>query len=112
MRRSRVFTVLVLAILLWCQLLPLSTSAQQPARQFYAAGVGAELGRTSIWPPGLDNVPTVSGTPALNRSGKNGAERNSIREDISDRYKDRYLAWKTEFLSTEVGRAQWDEFAH
>lgn len=32
----------------------------------------------------------------------------SIKEDIPSKYKARYDQWKTEFLSTEIGRHQWD----
>jgi len=34
-----------------------------------------------------------------------------IREMIPDRFKERYDAWKTELLSTEVGKEQWDKYA-
>jgi hypothetical protein len=35
-----------------------------------------------------------------------------IREDIPLKYKDRYELWKSEFLSTELGRAQWGNYAN
>src|ERR1700738_1417859 len=35
-----------------------------------------------------------------------------IREAIDSKYKERYEEWKTEFLSTDIGRAQWDMYAH
>jgi hypothetical protein len=34
-----------------------------------------------------------------------------IRELIPDKYKDRFARWKTELLSTEFGRLQWDSYA-
>ena len=34
-----------------------------------------------------------------------------IREDIPAKYVERYQAWKKEFLSTEIGRDQWDRYA-
>ncbi len=34
-----------------------------------------------------------------------------IKEDIPDKYKDRFEKWKTEFLSTDFGRQQWDNYA-
>jgi YD repeat-containing protein len=40
-----------------------------------------------------------------------GAEKG-IREVVADRYKKRYDEWKTEFLSTDFGRAQWDAYEH
>ena len=39
-------------------------------------------------------------------------EYGSIREMIDDRYKARYQTWKSEFLSTDIGRAQWEMYAH
>jgi hypothetical protein len=35
-----------------------------------------------------------------------------IREAIDDKYNTRYQQWKTEFLSTDIGRAQWEMYAH
>ena len=40
------------------------------------------------------------------------AAAGGIRETIDGRYKKRYAEWKEEFLSTEIGRAQWDMYAH
>jgi hypothetical protein len=39
------------------------------------------------------------------------AATGGIREDIPDGYKKRYQQWKSEFLSTEIGRAQWELYA-
>jgi hypothetical protein len=39
-------------------------------------------------------------------------EQGGIREAIPDKFKERYEEWKNEFLSTEVGRAQWEMYAH
>src|SRR5260370_41045986 len=39
-------------------------------------------------------------------------ESAGLREIIADKYKSRYEAWKKEFLSTDIGRAQWDMYAH
>jgi hypothetical protein len=39
-------------------------------------------------------------------------EPSGIREDIPARYAKRYQEWKTEFLSTDIGRAQWEMYAH
>ena len=35
-----------------------------------------------------------------------------IRLNIPEKYKDRFEKWKTEFLSTEFGRRQWDAYAN
>jgi hypothetical protein len=48
---------------------------------------------------------TVSPGPAAPESGR-------LREVIEDRYKSRYQVWKKEFLSTDIGRAQWEMYAH
>src|SRR5882762_8785967 len=37
-----------------------------------------------------------------------GSETGGIRESIDNRYKQRYQDWKNEFLSTEIGRTQWE----
>jgi hypothetical protein len=34
-----------------------------------------------------------------------------IREDVPDRYRERFERWKSELLSTDFGRRQWNEFA-
>lgn len=36
---------------------------------------------------------------------------SGIREEIPAKYEKRYQAWKTEFLSTESGYAQWQKYA-
>lgn len=35
-----------------------------------------------------------------------------IKEEIPERYRKRYDHWKTEFLSTETGRNQWQKYEH
>jgi len=35
-----------------------------------------------------------------------------IREVIPDKYQKRYDEWKSEFLSTDIGKAQWEMYAH
>jgi hypothetical protein len=40
------------------------------------------------------------------------AESGGLREVIDVRYMNRYLEWKKEFLSTDIGRAQWEMYAH
>jgi hypothetical protein len=41
----------------------------------------------------------------------NSDEGYGIREDIADKYKERWQLWKNEFLSTEIGRRQWIAYA-
>lgn len=52
----------------------------------------------------IDSI-TISETSRPDDSG------SGIREDIPDRYRERYQAWKKEFLSTETGREQWNRYA-
>src|SRR5438046_10387738 len=35
-----------------------------------------------------------------------------IREVIPEKYQKRYDEWKSEFLSTDIGKAQWEMYAH
>ncbi len=35
-----------------------------------------------------------------------------IREDITDKYKERFAKWKEELLSTDFGRRQWEAYAN
>jgi hypothetical protein len=37
---------------------------------------------------------------------------SGVKEAINVRYQKRYEEWKSEFLSTEIGRAQWDMYEH
>jgi hypothetical protein len=39
------------------------------------------------------------------------AERGGIKEEIPDKFRNRYETWKNEFLSTETGRRQWEMYA-
>jgi hypothetical protein len=41
-----------------------------------------------------------------------GSESGGIREVIDKKYRKRYQAWKDEFLSADIGRTQWELFAH
>ena len=59
------------------------------------------------------SLPNSKGGFARATSPEPGApESGSIREVIDDRYKVRYQTWKNEFLSTDIGRAQWEMYAH
>jgi hypothetical protein len=40
------------------------------------------------------------------------SDGGGLREVIEGRYKSRYQEWKREFLSTDIGRAQWEMYAH
>lgn len=43
-------------------------------------------------------------------SSKADEKRGGIREQIPDKYKARYKQWKRDFLSTEIGQKQWEQF--
>ena len=38
-------------------------------------------------------------------------EAGGLREDIPEKYAKRYQEWKEEFLSTDIGKAQWEMYA-
>lgn len=68
---------------------------------------------------------TLVGSQAISAQQRNSA-RNSVRdrnlaprsdtgglrEDIPERYAKRYQEWKEEFLSTDIGKAQWEMYSH
>ena len=47
----------------------------------------------------------ASAAPAPSDSG-------GLREVVDNKYKKRYEEWKAEFLSTDIGRAQWELYTH
>jgi hypothetical protein len=61
------------------------------------------------WQGSLKSFSTLTGasrrTSALEPSATKGS--GGIREEIPDRFRERYEGWKREFLSTETGRQQW-----
>jgi len=40
----------------------------------------------------------------------NGPSAGGLHEDVNPRFRKRYDEWKTEFLSTPIGRAQWEMY--
>ncbi len=61
------------------------------------------------------NLPGKS-SPTSRETVSSGAptapESGGIRESISSKHQKRYQEWKDEFLSTDIGRAQWEMYAH
>ena len=61
------------------------------------------------------NLPGKS-SPTSRETVSSGAptapESGGIRESISSKHQKRYQEWKHEFLSTDIGRAQWEMYAH
>jgi hypothetical protein len=59
------------------------------------------------------NLRLGTGAFARNESPALAApDSGGLREVIDDRYRSRYQEWKNEFLSTEIGRAEWEMYAH
>lgn len=54
-------------------------------------------------------VASANGIAAPNKALP--ADSESVKEVVSDKYKKRYEEWKSEFLSTEIGRAQWELYS-
>src|SRR5437588_12204022 len=48
----------------------------------------------------------------LSAAARVNPEQSGIHEIVEDKYQKRYQEWKAEFLSTEIGRAQWDLYSH
>jgi YD repeat-containing protein len=101
-RAMRMFCLLLfLTSLFW-----LVTSQQVAAQQL------ARAQRTSFGSTVRDfarGVPVVFERESVAAPAANGG---GIRETIDDKYRTRYQQWKTEFLSTDIGRAQWEMYAH
>jgi hypothetical protein len=53
-----------------------------------------------ILPEGVASSEPVSST-----------DRGGIKEEIPDKFRNRYETWRNEFLSTETGRRQWEMYA-
>lgn len=56
-------------------------------------------------PVGLNAQPQPAHTKYLMPAK---APTSGIKEVVPDKYKERYRAWKNDFLSTEIGRRQWE----
>lgn len=51
-------------------------------------------------------------TPTTRNSASAPAEGAGIHEVVPARYQRRYDEWKAEFLSTDIGKAQWEMYSH
>ena len=115
MRTSRVACFFVLVISLCGAVLPVQLSAQQrtnptpgeqalavfrPDERAFNESRGVSIAQRSA---GV----SADGHLALHQPSATGG----IKEVIPDKYKERYEAWKNEFLSTETGRSQWESYA-
>ena len=65
-----------------------------------------QVGDTSSQPVSVTNYHGVEPVAGPARSDRMGG----IKEDIPNKYLERYEAWKSEFLATDLGREQWANF--
>jgi len=91
MRISRLFSVSLILSSVFCIAFPQALTAHQPK--------------------GSDQLVRVLAKSTDGRFGlPPAAYTGGIREEIPDKYKERYLEWKSEFLSTDTGKNQWSAF--
>src|SRR5882724_5604017 len=92
MRKSRLVSLSLILFSVFCIAFPQALTARQP-------GHSEKPGRAHV-----NSFPDNRfGLPANTYTG-------GIKEEIPDKYKDRYLEWKSEFLSTDTGRNQWSAY--
>lgn len=76
---------------------------------FVPVAVGTQLRQSVLPKRSVDAFPRVeAGAKAVKPLPR--PSDTGIREIIADKYKKRYEVWKTEFLSSETGRAEWDAY--
>jgi hypothetical protein len=104
------------SLLLLAFLSTLFPSATHYARQRKA--LCSDDGGANRLPPGSPGSPGLFQTLMISpeRAGTSpepwsAAEQGGIKEEIPYRFRDRYEAWKNEFVSTETGRRQWEMYA-
>jgi hypothetical protein len=102
MKATRKFSPFLL-LASFCWLAPAQQAKVCPSANFSAAG--RSLSDSSVRNSKRGFALTTPPEPGAPDSG-------SIREMIDDRYRARYQTWKSEFLSTDIGRAQWEMYAH
>ena len=78
---------------------------------FVSAVVNAQL-HQSVLPEKYTHVVARSAPHKKEVKPLPGSSDTGIREIIADKYKKRYEAWKTEFLSSDTGRKEWDLYEH
>ena len=66
--------------------------------------IGTQIATAQRLSPTTNFVRNTSLTPAAAAGG--------IKEVIPEKYAKRYEEWKAEFLSTDIGKAQWDMYSH
>lgn len=55
---------------------------------------------------------TAARNHVSNNHVASASDSGGLREVIDNKYRKRYQEWKDEFLSTDIGRAQWELYAH
>jgi hypothetical protein len=107
MKLPHLFCAFVVLVFL-CETAPsVRVIAQQQPRQ-----PSEQLGRSSPISTGSDSVIGIQLDPITSLDVPFDPDRGrGIREEIPDKYRERYLAWRSEFLATEIGRRQWSTYA-
>jgi hypothetical protein len=115
MKTLRIPCSFLLLILLSCLFPSASHYAQQQAALSLEAGsrTGSAADRQSLLGL-LPAAPPRSSTTvaSYNQPASSAEQAGGIKEEIPDKYRARYEAWKDEFLSTETGRKQWEMYTH
>ena len=108
-------TVAIFASSLW-----LSPTARLSARPTGEAARSGKWNVTDFSQCGLGSEDLFVAAPESSARGaadsptrgrSHAASGGGIREEIPDRYRARYGEWKNEFLSTDMGRRQWESYA-
>ena len=100
------------AMRMLCLLLFFTSLFWLAGSQQVAARPPAKAQLTSIGSTVKDFAPPVPVACDRESVAAPAASGGGIREAIDDKYRTRYQQWKTEFLSTDIGRAQWEMYAH
>ncbi len=74
------------------------------------AGHHANIGESGVG-PALSTYHRAADTDTVDTRSSPEDKRSGIRELVPDKYLVRYQQWKRDFLSTELGRKQWEQFS-
>jgi hypothetical protein len=99
-------SLVVLLTLVLCSALSANGNAQERAEALHSRKSSAEL----CLPRGA--IQSFDAYERKERSFPPLCSGGNIREVIPDKYKRRYQKWKREFLASEIGREQWETYAH
>lgn len=105
MKIQKLFYVFVLVFVMCFTMLPMPLKAQ---RQMLPVGEESLL---SILNESFKTEQSLIVDSSLNNTSYKTFGDGGIKEEISNKYSERYEKWKKEFLSTRHGRAQWDLYA-